>query len=102
MMFSKISHRLRSFIALPAPLGAFGCALAILCPFSAAPARADAVFGTNTGTFTDYFPTNAMTNVPMRSWSAAATPFAGDRSVLSPSGALIADGGTVTYAQNYP
>src|SRR2546423_225641 len=75
--------------------------------FGAAPtAHAQAVFGTNSGTFADYLQTYAMQALPLRGFSTAANSFAHnynpDPSVLGPNGSIIADFGTVTYAQNYP
>src|SRR5437660_117224 len=64
------------------------------------------VFGTNSGTFADYLQTYAMQSLPLRGFSTAANNLAHnynpDPSVMGANGSVIANFGTVTYAQNFP
>ena len=64
--------------------------------------HAQTIFGTNTGTFADWLGTYAMTDVPLREWGTVSDPSDPNSSVDGPNGSLITDGGTVTYAVNYP
>lgn len=69
-------------------------------------AGAQTLFGTNTGTFADYFPTNALNALPLRSFGSASqfaqNNYNPDPTVWGPNGSLVGNFGTVTYAQNYP
>src|SRR5258708_28540842 len=65
-------------------------------------ARAQTVFGTNSGAFADYLQSYGMQSLPLRSFGTSANPFGPDASVQGPNGSLVNNFGTVTYAQNYP
>jgi hypothetical protein len=75
-------------------------AAVLLCALANS-ARAQLVFGTNTGTFADYLDTYGMQAVPLRGFGTAANPFSPSASVDGPNGSLVADFGSVTSAQNY-
>ncbi len=88
----RISQNLKRLVlswVAAAGLGAF-----------ASGAGAQTVFGTNGGTFADYLPANGLNAIPFRGW---ATPgkFDPNPALIGANGSLIADGGSVTYAQNY-
>jgi MYXO-CTERM domain-containing protein len=68
----------------------------------AAGARAQAVFGTNSGTFAYWLPTDAMTDLPFNAWGSTSAPWTPDTAITLPNGSIDGDGGVYTQADNYP